>query len=232
MTNALTLITPTGERPEAFALCERWMARQTFQGCVQWLVVDDGSTPTAVTLGQQVLRPVPVWQPGRDTQIRNILAALPQIKYDKVLFIEDDDWYGHEFLAIMSNRLDDAALVGEVQAHYYHVGHRRFRVFRNHAHSSLGQVGIRGELVELLHSVCSGGRHPLIDIELCHQAGDKRFYPWSGTYLGIKGLPGRPGITSSHRDTQGAAWVPDLDLSVLRQWLGEDVAYYQGYYDA
>jgi hypothetical protein len=36
----LTLITCTADRPEAFQLCERWMARQTYRGSIQWIVAD------------------------------------------------------------------------------------------------------------------------------------------------------------------------------------------------
>jgi len=33
----ITVITPTGDRPEAFALCERWMSQQTYTGQIQWI---------------------------------------------------------------------------------------------------------------------------------------------------------------------------------------------------
>lgn len=38
----MTLITPTGVRPKAWSICERLMARQTYDGPVQWVIVDDG----------------------------------------------------------------------------------------------------------------------------------------------------------------------------------------------
>ena len=56
----ITLITPTGDRHEAFALCEKWIGRQSYIGQIQWVVVDDGHEPTETTLGQEVLRPEPV----------------------------------------------------------------------------------------------------------------------------------------------------------------------------
>jgi hypothetical protein len=36
-----TVITPTGDRPETFALCERYLYRQTLKPS-KWIVVDDG----------------------------------------------------------------------------------------------------------------------------------------------------------------------------------------------
>ena len=38
----LTLLTATGARPEAWAICEQLMARQTYAGPVRWVIVDDG----------------------------------------------------------------------------------------------------------------------------------------------------------------------------------------------
>ena len=51
----IQLLTPTGMRPEAFALCERWMAAQTYDGPCTWFVVDDGAVPLKLT-------PPPGWR--------------------------------------------------------------------------------------------------------------------------------------------------------------------------
>ena len=106
----LTLITPTGGRPEAFALCERWMGRQTYRGDVQWIVVDDCEEATVVTMGQTVIRPQPWWKLGAPTtQYANVRAALELVKHDKIVHIEDDDWYGPTYLETTYHRLDAAA---------------------------------------------------------------------------------------------------------------------------
>ena len=46
----LTLLTATGARPEAWAICERLMARQTYAGPVRWIIVDAGPEAQPVTL--------------------------------------------------------------------------------------------------------------------------------------------------------------------------------------
>src|SRR5687768_6841694 len=51
----ITVITPTADRPAAWPLAERWMARQTVQPD-QWIVADDGIAPAPLTMGQQHIR--------------------------------------------------------------------------------------------------------------------------------------------------------------------------------
>ena len=72
MESGVTLITPTGYRPEAFGLCIEYVWRQTYNGPLQWIVVDDGhpAMPFNGELfeirGTEVTRifPVPSWVPG------------------------------------------------------------------------------------------------------------------------------------------------------------------------
>jgi hypothetical protein len=66
----VTLLTVTGGRPEAWGLCKRWMAAQTVQPD-RWIIVDDvGDVPEAT------IQVTPRWQPGQNTQARNLLAGL------------------------------------------------------------------------------------------------------------------------------------------------------------
>ncbi|NOX54094.1 MAG: glycosyltransferase family 2 protein [Planctomycetes bacterium] len=55
----------------------------------------------------------------------NLLAALQRVRHDKVVFVEDDDWYAPEYLAQMVRWLDQTDLVGETGARYYHLPTRR-----------------------------------------------------------------------------------------------------------
>ena len=72
-------ITPTGGRPEAFLLCEMWMARQTRQPDL-WIVVDDVEPQTSCTMNQIHIAPTEPWNDGPSTQHRNILLALDYIE--------------------------------------------------------------------------------------------------------------------------------------------------------
>ena len=47
MYEPFTIITPTGDRPDAFELCCKYVQRQTIKP-VEWIVIDDGETPTTM----------------------------------------------------------------------------------------------------------------------------------------------------------------------------------------
>ena len=223
----LTLITPTGGRPEAFSLCERWIARQTYRGEVQWIVVDDCERSTPLTMGQVSIRPQPFWRLGENSQHRNILAALPLVQFDKVLIIEDDDWYAPTYLETMAWRLEAAPLVGEYPGRYYNVRSRMWMDCGNDKHASLFQTGIRAKYLPLLKGVCESGA--LIDVALWGTAGEKQLFGGNET-VGIKGLPGRPGQGWPHRHG-GELMTPDPDLELLCWWIGEDARAYREFFN-
>jgi hypothetical protein len=104
--NGLALVTPTGDRPAGFALVERWMARQGYSGEVQWIVVDDGRVPTAVTAGQEYVRRERAGDTVRQTLCLNLRAALPLVRYEHLVVVEDDDWYPASYLDDIAGLLD------------------------------------------------------------------------------------------------------------------------------
>src|ERR1017187_2413419 len=97
MEKGISIITETGARPEAIALCLKYVQRQSYTGPLQWIVVDDGVTateaPSLLREGWLVTYLRPESQPGQNTLARNLLMALPEVLYEKVLVFEDDDWY-------------------------------------------------------------------------------------------------------------------------------------------
>ena len=229
---SITLITPTGGRPEAFSLLERFISKQTYQGDIQWIVSDDCDPPTPCTMGQTIVRPTPLWQSGQNTQCRNLLSLIPLVLHDKILICEDDDAYSPYYLETMSNRLDISPIVGETNAHYYNVSTRSYRVLSNVHHASLCQTGIRAEVLPSLSTVCQHNK-PWVDMELWRtwRRSSQLFRPDPVTgplCVGIKGMPGRIGIGSGHRVKFGGA--PDPNGTVLRDWVGEDAEVYMGYY--
>jgi len=225
---ALTIITPTSDRPEAFQLCQRWMARQTYAGEVQWIVADDGREAATCTMGQEHIRRPPAETP-RESFLGNLLAALQRVRHDKVVFIEDDDWYAPEYLARMDRWLDQADLVGEAGARYYHLPTRRYHFCGNTHHASLAQTGLRAErLPKVADEICRS-HTTFVDVRLWRRwsAGwKKRLMPQTTLSAGIKGLPGKRGIGIGHRlDDRHPV---DADGSVLRQWIGADADIYFG----
>jgi hypothetical protein len=228
----LTLLTATGARPVAWALCLRWMSLQTYRGPVRWVVVDDGPQASPATdfprhWTVDVLRPDPLWVPGQNTQARNLQAGLGVIDdSEKLVIIEDDDYYAPEWLAQVHGWLDHHDVVGEPRARYYHVGRRIAHEHRNTTHSSLCSTATRGAGTATLREACQQ-QDEFIDIVLWRKARVKALYE-SHYVVGIKGLPGRQGIGIGHRDSFKG--TPDPTGAVLRKWIGDAAAHYLPFY--
>lgn len=229
MPDGLTLITPTSDRPAAFALCERWMARQTYRGPLDWIVVDDGAARVVPSRGQQHLRREPASDP-RGSFAGNLLAGLTtarDLPHEKILFIEDDDWYAPDYLALMCDWLEGADIAGEARARYYHLPTRRWMLCPNTDRASLCQTGIRRGLLQPLLDHLTAHPSTFVDIHLWKTlAADARQLLWGETLhsVGIKGLPGKQGIGIGHR--LGERHRCDTDGSVLKSWMGEDAEIY------
>jgi hypothetical protein len=224
------VITCTGARPEAFALCEKYMRRQTLKDWT-WIVVDDYEHATPCTMGQTVIRPEPFW-PGNsvhNTLNRNMVAGLRAVgtgSEDYVIFVEDDDWYSPTYLAEQVAALSsfsDKQMVGQIPACYYHVKIGVYKVFDNRDHASLCQTAIRGTLVPALIELCESG--DWIDVTFWgRKASVSHTYAGNKSVVGIKGLPGRPGVSAVHRTLGGSGWVGDPDGDTLRDWIGAEDA--------
>ncbi len=224
----LTLLTATGARPAAWALCERWMARQDYEGPVRWIIVDDGPEPQPVTFRREgwqlvLVRPSPHWAPGQNTQARNLLKGLAAVGPDeRLVIIEDDDWYAPDWLTTVAAELEHAELVGEHRARYYNVEQRRGRQLANTGHASLCSTAMRGAALRDFGDACRS-RPKFIDLELWRRPRDRRLFG-GHRVVGIKGLPGRGGIGMGHDpDFKGA---DDASGDLLRHWVGADAEVY------
>ena len=228
--NGVTLITATGDRPEAFRLCEFWMSRQSYAGPVQWIVVDDGQAPTKVRRGQQYIRREPCKGDPDHTMCVNLRRAWKHIKHDRMLIIEDDDYYAPNYIETMLSWLQQAELVGEVGARYYFVQTRQFRVFTEHEHASLCRSGFRRSVLPLVRKLSSGDDWR-VDMKMWSQWTGPKHLPHASSgraiSVSMKGMPGRPGVT--HRLSPNWTMQSDRDLSQLRTWLGPDHEYYLPY---
>lgn len=225
----LQLLTATGARPEAFALCQRWAARQTYTGPVHWIIVDDGPRQQRVERMPEnwltvLIRRAPFWQPGENTQARNLLHGLDAIDPDGPLVIwEDDDWYAPDWLDVVSRELQHAELVGECRARYYNVALQRGRQLNNQSHASLCATAMRGRAIQTFRKACER-KQKFIDIELWRSARSRRLFG-GHRVVGIKGLPGRGGIGMGHSEDFNGQHDPDQSL--LRSWIGDDAEAYR-----
>jgi len=222
----ITCITPTGDRIEAFALTRKWIASQTRQPD-QWIVVDDGKTPLPSSLkkGIEYVRREPQKGEGH-TLVANMKTALPLIKGDVILIIEDDDWYGPNYIATMAGLLLQHDLVGESHARYYHVVMNRYKRLENKSHASFCQTGFTKKLLPLFKECLDGD--PYIDMRLW-KAGKKYGYLITDTedklqlHCSLKGLKGRQGIGTGH-DGNSSYYKTDKNYFHLIKWVGEENA--------
>lgn len=222
----ITAITPTGNREEAFTLCRKWMSSQTIP-IDQWIVVDDGSIPLPEDLrkGVDYIRREPKQGEGH-TLILNLKEALPFIKGDKILIIEDDDWYGPDYVRTMSQYLSKYSLVGEGHARYYLVPTLQYRRIPNTKHASLCQTGFRKELLPIFEQCFPG--NPYLDARFWETVNTNKFIFTDledklKLHCSTKGLRGRKGIGTGH-DANSKYYRADDKLSMLIRWVGLDNA--------
>ena len=234
MKRGVTLITPTGDRPEALALCSYYMQRQTVP-YNQWLVIDDGNMDIPISIlppsGSVEVhkRSVSSVEPPHSL-ILNLMEALPLIQYNKVLFIEDDDWYSPTYIEFMLGLFGEGfQLVGQNNSVYYHVPTMAWHKCGNKSHVSLCQTGFTTDSIDWV-ALCLGACHKAgtnyLDIELWKNPVRKHPVYIDYCYcLGMKGLPGRKGIGVGHH--RFSHYTKDKDLNVLHSYIGNDVRLYK-----
>jgi hypothetical protein len=200
----VSLLTPTGARPEAFTKCVEYMKAQTYTGPVRWIILDDGpdAMETPKIKGWDIIhiRPEPLWKPGQNTQQRNLLEGLNHhIKNEKLIIIEDDDLYASWWLEVCNKRLESYDLIGEAPSLYRHLNGEE-KLMNNYNHASLCTIAMKGPVINEFKRVVKNYKRG-IDIHLWRrcQHMKKRIFPFEYGVVGIKGYPGRPGIGVGHK---------------------------------
>jgi hypothetical protein len=228
----IALVTPTRDRPEAFRLCEKYMARQTYKGPLKWLVVDDGDVPAKPTMGQMHIRRNPSTE--KNTLPDNLLETIKHLNgIDAILFIEDDDWYAPTYVETTVSLLENYNLVGIRRQKFFNIKYRYWLVFSNEQHSGLFSTSMRTSLLERLSQICVAMKRtddPFIDIQLWGNIGWDPYPPFTRSHLadhshlaiGIKGMPGRGGLSNQH-DRMDCG-IPDPNFDVLKKWIGDEDA--------
>jgi hypothetical protein len=221
----LYLLTATGARPAAWAICERLTAAQDYAGPVIWIIVDDGPEPQPVTFKRPdwevvVIRPGPLWQPGQNTQGRNLRVGLACIPDDaRVVCLEDDDYYAPGYLTAAHDWLENADLAGASTMRLFHVPNRVAHEAWMPRYAMLCSTVVKGPALAALRAVVEQDV-PYFDIELWRSFQGAKQLHRTDLVVGIKGLPGRQGITRAHA-LEGAA-----DADKLREWIGQDADLY------
>lgn len=229
-----SVLTPTGDRSESLQRCIHWMRTQTVKPA-QWVIVDDGDVPSQIDLVD-----IPVTYLRRERQAddpvhtlgTNVRYAIPYLENDRVIIFEDDDFYSPEYLEKMDSFFEFGDLVGQIPAHYYHVGLRKYKVFNNLAHASFCQTGfILSQVLPILLQAtrCENPRtvHQL-DIRLWRAfKGTKYLDRGKPLCLGLKGLTGRLGLSHWQKDSawSGSSVQDDSSLAFLTSHMGSAVRY-------
>jgi glycosyltransferase involved in cell wall biosynthesis len=225
----ISVITPTADQPLGMALAERYMARQTIQPD-EWIVADDGTRHASLTMGQLHLKLPRLYEGGRSLA-SNILEALPEVTGDVIVIWEHDDWYAPNHIETCLQTLRGNLATGSVGQRYYNVPLRVCITLTNKG-SALCNTALQSSAMDYLKDAAlrvldSGGIgvDRLFWDSLPKGTGNTHRY---NTVVGIKGLPGRLGLGMGHRPRPGfrRRWRDDHTLSVLRAWVGADIANY------
>jgi hypothetical protein len=205
----ITAITCTFERPAALELCRKYMARQTRQPD-QWIILD-----------------------GPEPMIEKLLNAFEagKIEGEKIVFMEDDDFYRSDWVEWCERMLEKYELVGEGMAIYYNVRKRWWSQCNNHTHASLCQTAIRRSMFETLCNIIRAHNCPWIDTQLWKIECDKMLSCSHRRVIGIKGMPGKAGYSREHHKFDPQGCVRDPSLKKLFELIGPDASAYLPFYD-
>lgn len=250
----VSILTLTGARPEAFALCEKYVKRQRALTLdseyeFEWIIVDDGGSwpgmrlPEHENLSHAFYIPNSQWQAGENTFNRNLAYGLKYCTGELIAFMEDDDWYSPHYLLCMLDVWRTANLkpriIGSSPAEYYNVRTGEHKILDNIFHASLAETIIHRSLVPVCQSILKQDQGiTFFDVQLWREArmmcpGDSNYWLGAaGHSIGIKGMPGRRGIGVGHLDHP--EWEKDdLEFSYLRRLIGnEDAEAYKKYREA
>jgi len=231
----VSVITITGDRPEAFGICTQYVQRQCFDGLIQWIVVDDGvdciSLPAEMITGFTIAHMMPM----NDVSIcRNMKKALSLCEFDQIVIMKDDDWYHPFHVEYLSSALNSSDLVGNSFGRYYNISEMKFKS-EEKEYPSFGRTGFNisvvPTLIDLLEvdwkdletrlwgSIYRQSKNEGSDLNCRIIKAD--------TVISMDGMPGRR--NAGHQDESIFSFEDDPDGCVLREWIGSDADLYNAY---
>jgi len=154
------------------------------------------------------------------------MQQVKKMKADKVVIIEDDDWYHESYLSIVSKNLDLYDVVGADYSLYYHVKKRAAKNLIHKGRSSLYMTSFKSKVLDTFK--VTNTKHVFIDLDLwkhVKKEGYSMQFPLMVSHaIGIKhniGKCGGIGHTMNGWDFQ------DPDLNYLEKLIGNDVEFYK-----
>ncbi len=226
----ITAITCACTRPEAWKLCEGYMARQTRKPD-QWLCLDDGEEPSVCTMGQEYYY-LPHCR-GRGSMTKKLAIAFSAglVRGDACIIFENDDYYAPAWIEWCEDKLQRLDLVGEGKALYYNVRSRWWFEHQNMRHASLCATAFKRAVYSTVISQALNP-DPFIDDRLWRRyAGPKKvFTNTPRLVVGMKAMPGCAGYGSGHNGEPGEGCHRDSDMRKLTEQIGEDAKLYEEFY--
>lgn len=148
-------------------------------------------------------------QYGKITLQKNLIEALKIVKKDIVLIMEDDDWYSPFYIENMIQKfltLNHEGfkhdLIGAAIYSCFNISNLTYHVHQNINHSSLCQVAFAKKIIPQINILLQYYKYiPFFDLALWNYIrGNKTtFLTKSRWFMGIKGMPGRPGVMDEHK---------------------------------
>jgi glycosyltransferase involved in cell wall biosynthesis len=224
-----SVITCTGDRPTAFAICAELMSRQIVKPS-EWIIIDDGKTNTRVpnfSFVKYIKRARKRNEPAH-TLPAQFQKAMHQVTTDIVIVMEDDDWYYSRYFESILPLFAKYDLVGQVCNVYYFMREKQYFVHNNLEHSSLCSTAFTRKVFSFFDHI--NLNKPYIDMSLWRATGYAQclYTPDKQVVLGIKGLPGRVGITyNANRRILKRGMQNDRRLGYFKNVVGDDIALYE-----
>lgn len=232
----ITCITPTGDREDSFKEIVTCINNQTVKPD-KWIIVDDGVTPLGkdtidtIEVPYSIIRLAPV---NYHSLSRNLLYALDVAPDGHIIIVEDDEWYGPDYIQQRCNELKTVQLTGDRYRYRYSLSNGgTWGISRNSSFSCLHSTAFRSDIKKKVYEAIAASDKHDADVRIwnaikadnnltyCVQANTK---PYMVT---IKAWPtGRAGTMGLHRRPLGNN---DKGLVKLQEWLGNDFERYSKY---
>ncbi len=226
----VSVLTPTCDRPLALKLCEALIHRQTRRPD-EWVVADGSMNTASLYWPKWAVVAYTPQCPGAVNFCSNILRGLEWVTGDYVVIMEDDDWYHptHIERAVATLEANPHLwAVGDPWQRYYNPTRGVWKVYKNIG-SSMAQTAIRHAAVPALkdaaRALLAQGKYGVDRYFWDRLPPDWKLIETYDTVVGMKGLPGQPGLGVGHRPTHD--WTPDPDGAKLKEWIGEDAELYR-----
>lgn len=231
-------ITCTGDRPAAFALCQKYLEQQTRKPNL-WLVVDDGQDRGYLETTLKFHRIGASLMQGHSLD-RNLGLAFEFINQqvdldptDLVVFAEDDDYYAPDYIEkiVQAHRDESLEVVGEEKSIYYNLQHRRFKELSGRPYAALCQTSFKARMLSDATYVLDRFQTPVETFDVAFwrycvtNSAPRRLIPGEPSVVGIKGMPGRPGIGRGHYVENLSEWSFDPAFEKLRQAIKSEEDY-------